>query len=438
MKKYLIILILSAGLYAQGFDGVGLGFAGNYGALSRGVYSLAYNPANVAVPRNNVLELNFVGLNLGVFNNSFSYSTYQDYFVTNGKENYWDQKKKTSFLDLIPNEGLKMSSVINANVLGLAFNNFAMAVHPVVFGEIQNTQIKNILGIVLNGDDITRDYFLDYPNLMKGSAFSAVGVSLGYAYPVPIHLIKKYIPNISFLSVGFGINYYLALGVAQVEDAQAHVKRTQYDAYETVETTAKNSIRVSYPEGATPAGKGRSYNFGISGLYKDQWFVSLSFMNIAGNINYSTNTKRLVSNNLHRITIYHSMDSTASTFNHSVDTTLNIDPFSTGVPSYLRLGVAYYFRKNLVFTSEWRQGLNKAFGNSTTPRLGVGVQYKPLWWLPLRSGISLGGNTGFLMGFGLGLDFHYLSLDLSYAMKNALWPTHSEGAFVGFNFMIRI
>ena len=78
MKKYLIILILSTGLYAQGFDGVGLGLAGNYAALSRGVHSLMYNPANVAVPRNNVLELNFVGLNLGVFNNIFSYNTYQD------------------------------------------------------------------------------------------------------------------------------------------------------------------------------------------------------------------------------------------------------------------------------------------------------------------------------------------------------------------------
>ncbi len=434
MKKYLIILILSTGLYAQGFDGVGLGLAGNYAALSRGVHSLMYNPANVAVPRNNVLELNFVGLNLGVFNNSFSYNTYQDYFVTNGKENYWDQKKKNSFLDLIPNNGLKISSTINANVLGLAFNNFAMAVHPVVFGEIQNTQIKNILDIILNGDDITRDYTLDYPGLLKGSAFSAVGVSIGYAYPIPI---KKYVPDISFLSVGFGVNYYLALGVAQVEDAQAHVKITQYDDYETIETTSKSSVRVSYPEGAVPAGKGRSYNFGISGLYKDKWFVSLSFMNIAGKINYSTNTQRLYTDDVHRITFY-ADSSSSTTFDHSVDTTLNIDPFSTGVPSYFSLSAAYYFRKNLVFTSEWRQGLNKVFGNSTTPQFGLGVQYKPLSWLPLRSGISIGGNTGFLMGFGLGVDFHFISLDLSYAMKNALWPTHSEGTFIGLNFMFRI
>ncbi len=435
MKKYLIILLLSVGLYAQGFDGIGLGFAGTYGPLSRGVHALAYNPANVAVPRNNVLELNFIGLNLGMFNNSFSYNTYQDYFVTNGKENYWDQGKKKSFLDLIPDDGWKISNDIDVNIMGLAFNNFALAIHPVAFGEVQNTQIKNILNLVLYGDDITRDYALDYPNIMQGSMFSAVEVSLGYAYPIPI---KKYVPDISFMSVGIGINYYMGLGVMQIENSEAHVKRTQFDNYETIETQAYNKVRVAYAEDATPAGKGRSYNLGVSGLYKNQWFVSLSFMNIGGKINYSINTERLLIEDTHQITIYRDVDSSSTTFDHSVDTTLTIDDFSTGVPSYMRLGVAYYFKKNLVFTSEWKQGLNKAFGNSTTPRLGFGVQYKPLWWLPLRSGVSFGGSTGFLMGLGFGLDFHYISLDFSYAMKNALWPTHSEGLFLGFNFMIRI
>ncbi len=433
MKKYLIVLLFSVGLYAQEFNGVSLGFAGNFGPLSRGVHALNYNPANLATPRNNVFELNLVGLNLQLFNNSFSYHTYQNYFVSDDDENYWDQNKKNSFLDLIPNAGLKISSDINMNAFGLAFNNFAMAAHPFVFGNIQNTQIKNILDLVLNGDDITRDYALDYPNIMKGSIFSAVGVSLGYAYPIPI---KKYVPDISFMSLGFGINYYLALGFAQVENSEAHVKRTQYDDYETVETYTYSSVRVSYPEDAMPAGKGRSYNFGLSGLFKDKWFVSLSFMNLGGKINYSTNTKRLYIEDIHRITFYHQADSSTSTFDNSVDSTMDIDAFSTNVPSYMRLGVAYYFRKNLVFTSEWKQGLNSVFGNSTKPRLGFGVQYKPLRWLPLRSGVSFGGNTGFLMGLGLGLDFHYLSLDFSYAMKNALWPTHSEGVFLGFNFML--
>ncbi len=435
MKRYLIILLLSVGLYAQEFDGVGLGFAGNYGPLSRGVHALGYNPANVAVPRNNVLELNLIGSNIQVFNNSFSYRTYQDYFVTGGKENYWDQKKKDSFLDLIPDDGWKLNSDINMNVFGLAFNNFAMAVRPVVFGRIQNSPMKDILRRLLNGDDITRDYTLNYPQILQGAAFSAVGVTLGYAYPVPI---KKYVPDISFLSVGVGINYYMALGVAQVEKSQAYLKRTQYDSYETLDLHTQNSVRVSYPENATPAGKGRSYDFGISGLYKNQWFVSLSFMNVGGKINFSTNTERVLMEETQNTTYYVDPDSSSSSFEHSVDTTLTIDPFSSGVPSFFRLGVAYYFRPNLVFTSEWKQGLNKVFGNSTTPRLGLGVQYKPLRWLPLRSGISLGGNSGFIMGFGAGLDFHYISLDFSYAMKNALWPTHSEGLFLGLNLMIRI
>lgn len=435
MKRILIILILSTSLFAQSFDGVSLGLAGNYAALSRGIHSLGFNPANVAVPRNDVVEFNLLSLNLGLFNNAFSYHSYNKFFVTNGKENYWDQNKKDAFLNLIPNNGLIVNSDLNANVLGLAFNNFAMAVHPVVFGKIRNSKIKTVLDIALNGDDVTRDYSLNLPDFAEGSAFAAMGVSLNYAYPIPI---KRYLPDFSFMSVGLGINYYLGLAVLQTQEANASVKRTSYDDHEIIETNLVTTAKVATPEGATPAGKGRSYDFGLSALYKDKWFVSLSFLNIGGKIKYSTNTKRLISSSYSVTTIYASMDKSSQNFHESTDTTVTIAPFNVDVPAYMRLGLAYYFKKNLIFTSEWKQGLNNAFGNSTKPRFGVGVEYKPLWWLPLRSGISVGGNTNFLMGVGMGLDFKYLSLDFSYAMKNALWPTHSEGLFLGMNLMIRI
>lgn len=435
MRAILIGILWAAVAFAQSFNGFSLGMAENDVAITRGVHSIGANPANVAVPRGNAFELNVFDANIAVFNNAFSYHSYQTFFVTNGEENYWDSDKKQAFLDLVPNDGLNIDTEIRANVFGLAFNNFALAVYPVLFSEVGNPEIKTLLDMALNGINFTKDYKLYLSNFAQGSGLGAVAVSLNYAYPIPI---KQYLPDFSFASVGIGVNYYIGLAGAKVEEANAHVVRQQFDGYETVESSTNFSALVAYPEEATPAGKGRSYDFGLSALYKDKWFVSLSFLNIGGKVHFSTNTERYIFEGKSTAFYYEDIDSSVTSVDQSTDTTLTVDPFDMRVPAFMRLGVSYYFRKNLLFTAEWRQGLNRALNNSTTPRLGLGVQYKPLWWLPLRSGIAVGGKTGFLMGFGLGLDFKFVSFNLSYAMKNALWPTHSEGLLLGANLMFRL
>ncbi|NOX88717.1 MAG: hypothetical protein GXO77_06805 [Calditrichaeota bacterium] len=434
MKRILILLITSLSLYAQGFDGVGMSLADNYSALTRGIHALGYNPANIGIPRGNTLELNIVGMNLATFNNSFSYNTYQKFFVTNGNENYWSDKDKKAFLDLIPDGGLKINTEMNANVLGFAFNNFAMAFQTVAFGEVNSEPIKDLFGKALYGDSYTLDYELNYPSFLHGSSFGGVKLSLAYAYPIRV---RKYLPDFSFISVGIGINYFMPMGVVQVEKSSLSVKRTQFDDFERNETTLVTQIRSAHAEGSTPAGKGKSYNFGVSALFRERWFFSLSFMDVGGSINYSTNAERMTIEEYNSVDIYHSSKISNESSERSIDTTETLSGFDTGVPSFMRVGVAYTFKKNLIFTSEWKQGLNKNFGNSTTPRIGFGVHYKPLWWLPLRSGVSIGGSTGFLLGMGFGIDMKYWALDLSYAMKNALWPTRSEGVFMGMNMMVK-
>ncbi len=433
----ILLLALSFGLYAQGFDGIALGMADNYTALSRGVHSISYNPAHVALPRNNNFELNLVGMNLQLFSNSLSYAMYRDYFVTSDAENYWSQSKKDAFLNEIPNDGLKINANIRVNALGFAFNNFALAVQPVVFGRFTAFKDKTLLDIALNGTEITPDYHLKLDNFLEGSGFAAIGVSMAYGYPIKL---RKYFPEspFSYLAVGIGINYYIALGVAQTEQLALSVDRTPYDDYELVETTTNIQVRQASSDGGGPVGKGKSYSFGLSTKYQDNWYLSLSFLNFGGSVTFSTNAERIKFNSVQTTKIYYSTDSSTVTNESTVDTTETIDQFDTSVPSYMRLAVAYRFNEKLILTSEIRKGLNKAFGNSTKFQWGVGAEYRPLWWLPLRSGISFGGDKGFLFGTGFGIDLKYIAFDMSFAMKNALWPTHSEGIFMGMNLMFRL
>ncbi len=436
MKKIFLIIVLSSGLWAQGFDGIALGLGNNFSALSRGVHAINYNPANVALPRGNAFELNFIGLNVGLFNNSFSWHTYNNFFVTNGQENRWSESKRKDFLSLIPDAGLKLNSEVSANALGFAFNNFAMAVQPVVMGQIHTFEDKKLLNIAFFGDDVKRTYERNFKDLTHGSSFGAVKVSLAYAYPFP--QIKDYLPDFSYLAVGIGINYYISMAVAQVENSDTWIKRTQFDDYEQDEIFVDLKAKTALSEGAAPVGKGRSVNFGLATQFREKWQFALSFTDIGGFINYSEQTERLRIHYYRNSYIYQAADQDGKTEETSIDTTETIGAFDVDLPTKMRLGASYQFKENLIFTAEYEQGLDHSFGNAVTPRIGGGVYYKPLWWLPVRGGFSLGGNSGFLLAFGSGVDLKYFAFDFSMAMKNALWPTHSEGIFAGFNMMFKL
>ena len=62
-------------------------------------------------------------------NSSFNIDTYNRYFTEEGHKGWWSEKDKKTILNLIDEDGLKAYGDINTNVLGLAFGNFAFAVH---------------------------------------------------------------------------------------------------------------------------------------------------------------------------------------------------------------------------------------------------------------------------------------------------------------------
>ncbi|MGA7836452.1 MAG: hypothetical protein WB996_00660 [Ignavibacteriaceae bacterium] len=69
----------------------------------------------------------------------------------------------------------------------------------------------------------------------------------------------------------------------------------------------------------------------------------------------------------------------------------------------LRIGISHYFLSeetnnvgSLLLAVDFYQDFNDMPGNSKKPRFSLGMEWKPMEWVPyLRLGISVGGESGF-------------------------------------------
>jgi hypothetical protein len=110
----------------------------------------------------------------------------------------------------------------------------------------------------------------------------------------------------------------------------------------------------------------------------------------------------------------------------TVDTVIAIDPFTTDLPSSIRVGMAKT-RGQLLWAVDWEQGFKLAAGSSPTPRVSTGLEYRLLGFLPLRAGFGVGGKQGTTYAGGIGLNFSPVDLDVGVANYNAVMGSSGKG-----------
>ena len=426
MKKIiLLIILLTTILSAQSFEGVSQGLAGNYSAMSRGINALAWNPANLALPRGNTMELNLISVNTQLYNNSFSLNSYNQFFTAEGNGGHWNESDKRDLLDLISDAGLRFDADVNVNILGLAFNNFGMAVQMIGQGYSNLNEDKTPYKMVLFGETFTDDYTYRQSSQIKASAYSAMKISLGYAYPFKM---KWLLPELKDIAVGISWNRYIGFGTAQTQKSDLLFQRIPGDE-ESVKYAVLVEGRAAFSESGSPVGVGQGFDFGVSGGYGRKLDFSWSFSNIGASVNWTGGTQKFTMYQADSLSVADMNSETESSTEISVDTTYDIGSFSTELPAVMRLGAVYRMSPKWKISADYHQGLNRAFGNSVRMRFGVGTEYYALSWLPVRGGIAFGGREGSQVGLGFGLHLSVFQLDYSFAMKGALWPTYAKGIF---------
>ena len=401
MKLIILCIILIIGLNAIGFgqtadDARYLSMAGSNVAIAEGNEYYGGNPATLAVRRDFNFEIQLLSAHLMVRNNSFSLNEYDQYFTTGDSLSRQDIDNLFSH---IPEKGLYGYTDIGARALSFYSWPFSITVagigngfvnlpkDPIIFPFYGNTEQK-----VFSMDDL------------DGEAWAGGSVNFAVAYP-----LTQWMPNVlDFFSVGISPKYIVGFKYAEILESQGNLITT--DDYILADAHVKGLV--------SSGGNGFGLDLGILGIYDENWTFSLHASNLFGFVNWGTNDSLyvydFVSDSV-RLNDYESF------VKLDKDTSYATGRFRRSLPQSLTFATAYQYLPNLVFTTAWRQGLNKALGNSITPLISIGTEYSPIPYLPLRTGLAVGGNYGFTWGMGFGIDLKYWQLSVGYMNHNFRW-----------------
>jgi len=427
----IILLLITHSAVAQTDNATSLGFANNYRPYASGVDAFKTNPGRLAY--NEGLQFTFLSFSTAVSNSGFSVSNLNQYFSEEGHGGEWSTADKNEVLDIVSEIGVQAD--VGLNIFSMAVKNFGFGIDLVSNGGALSTS-EEIAEIALFGLDLTTDYNLQIPDVATGSFFSAIKYSFAYSQQV----MKRFYPlQLKNITAAGKINYYQGLATAEIIDSDAKIKRSSLDntvENEVVEYTVNFKARTSSPENGITAGKGMGIDLASSATFMNDWHFSLLLENVVGFINWDGNPELVIGSFSDSTYLDNSKKNDEKDRSVETDTTKSTKAFSTRLPANLYIGAHYQLLENLALTAQYKQGLSESFGNTFTPQIGVGAEYRPVPIVPLRMGMTVGGRNTFLLGLGTGLDLGGFQFNLSVAMREGLWPTHSNGVFFAWDFKI--
>ncbi|MEJ2633904.1 MAG: DUF5723 family protein [Calditrichia bacterium] len=394
---FAIILLSGAALPAQTIgDGRSLGMAGSNLAITEGTEYISGNPATLAVPRSFNFEMQLLSAHAMVQNNGLSLNEYDRYFTTGDSLTSGDID---DLLGHIPDKGLRADFLLGLKTFSFYAHPFSLSITGMGNGYVNLP--KAPFELPFYGNVNSREYSLDD---LKGEGWAGAAVNFGIAFPIKALTSDR----INFVSVGIAPKYIIGLQYANIQKATGQLLTT--DDF----IVANGYMETLRSEG----GSGFGLDLGVLAEYQKDWTLGLHFTNLAGSVRWNKNNEIKVFEFQSDTLRLNSPDS-MNTVEH--DTSVAAGSFTTALPRAFSFSAAYRMKSNLLLTAAYRQGLNHALGNFTKPRLSFGAEYKPFSVFPLRIGTAFGGNNGFALGLGSGIDLKYWQLNIGYLNHNFRW-----------------
>lgn len=408
-------------------DARSTGLAKTYNSTSMGIYSIGINPANLSmmdegsVEFSTIIPLPLISFHSGT--NFLSMNQLNYYFGgVNGKSRVLTERDKQEFNNLFADGGFVFANFSTSLLSfalkpGIESGTFAFSIIDFAGGNFTIPQA--IVDLGLNGNQPGKKYDFNDEEF-KSWWIRNYGISYSREFQVGS---LKWVKNISAgLSIKLVHAYYYA-GIEKVNtiletgtfnEIQGNADMIGYSSfsdnfgvkYDFDSTEHQSSFGLFMP----PAGKGFGFDLGLSFLLENNWNVSLALTDI-GSINWTKNAAKFFATGsilIDDFTDQKQLDSLKNKFTGDAE---KIEGFSTGLPTVFRFGLGYKLNEEdnflpgtLLLGLDYNQGFNDLPGNSKTPRVSLGFEWKPGDWIPyLRSGVSLGGADGFGWALGLGM-----------------------------------
>jgi hypothetical protein len=416
-------------------------------AASRGLDAVGMNPANLALDdRNATVTFNFVPLGLSIGSDLVNYKIYTDFFTgvptidPSGKEvrvgkELTDQDKK-DILALFPSGiartqfGMEMAPI----GLSLQIGDFGFAIVPSIQTVVNLDLPEGYMKFLLNGLDKNGSFYDLSGTAINASSVGEVNVSAAYLLPFNTSEIDE-------LTVGVGVKYLVGLGYIITERYNSSISNSPYSQtqdpngnlvnlnanFDFLQFTARPDM--DSPE---PVGSGMGFDVGLSGFLYNTVRVGVSVTDI-GSIKWDKRTKAVIGSA--NINISGIAEDTVQTAlkNAFKGKTIDTTGFEYDLPTQLHVGAAVQLDdviESLPFrwlvAADLHLGFNEVAGNTKLPQYSIGMELDPLaGWLPLRTGVMLGGRERFAWSLGFGIHLAN-SFDLDFATQSIAIITNPE------------
>ena len=369
-------------------------------------------------------HLEFLNLGAMLSNASVDANWINTYILNGGILGELDDGIKNDITSVFPDDGWGLNPLINYK-FGLRIKNFALQLSPDVYSELVIP--SGLFDLVFWGNEISEPIDLSG---RKNQFQVVLPVSISYGRQVNLSFLNNFVDR-SY----FGVSAKYLAGLAYFESAFDTLSITPFDDQISIQADIKTkySLAGAYmevdPEKAfnysfntdeankIPPGSGYTFDLGLIMNINDKLSSSIAITNLLGKITWSDGTAyehRLKMNSQISMDELQEDPDSSLYSGIEIDTNIAISSFQTNYPGALILGAEYSLDK-IKLASNLKFGFSNELGSSTTPRFSLGTELRPVPWLSLLGGISVGGYERFQWGSGISMRLLFLQFSCAYS-----------------------
>jgi len=401
-----------------------MALGGAYGSLSRGIFTVDYNPANLAIAHEYDSYRIMGGLATSLSTNFLSIKAYQKY---NGKNlEAGNGHLKDEFMADLPDDGWRIFTDLYFPLpyINHSTGNRAISSDLILIGDLGLPD--GLLRFLFDENPIGKSLDLNFQE--EFMAVQQWGYSIGFPVgDVFLGVTAKYLQGLAYI----GLNPDSTYG-----------KITTY--FEPGRNYIEGGGQYYFQQSL--GGRGFALDIGMTTKVINGYRLGLSMTNLFGRITWNKSTlfsrlidpKSVLPWNGDFFKFQYSIDEARfdrffkktgykEVFTGKGQTFSDSSTFSVRYPSLVRFSVAKEIEEKVALACDLVVGFEDRLYSFGSWKLCLGLESTKTERFPLRFGLAIGGRQHLKFNFGSGFHWGFIHLDWALGMNHGLWPTTATG-----------